>query len=69
MDSIDVEKLIAEVFDHAILYNQSLSAYKIMNEKTKCGRKLHYLWTPKVRRLFVLHNEIDNGFINARIPH
>jgi len=35
MDSTDVEKLIAEVFDHPIMYYQSLSAHKD-KEREKC---------------------------------
>jgi len=49
MYSMNVEKLIAEVFNHPILYDQSLSAYKdVMNEQIMFGRKLHYLWTPVI---------------------
>lgn len=40
MDSIDIEKLIAEVFDHPILYDQSLKAYKDNNRKNNVWKKI-----------------------------
>jgi len=66
---MDVEKLIAEVFDHPILYDQSLSAYKYNERKNNVWKKIALSLDASVRRLTVLHNKADNSFINARIPH
>ena len=40
MDSMDVEKLIAKVFEHPVLYDQSLSSYKDNEGKNNVLKKI-----------------------------